>query len=266
MMLATSFLLMAAVWTITVIGAALAPMEETSNPSSVSNLKCMFYDNVSMNCTWDINKQAPPDAQYDLYYMLQYTNERKYCKSYLTHGRRKGACHVEKYNLQPIDDATICVADSRPNLMKPYCKDITPLTFYEVGPPMNIKETESHIEWEPPRGKHPLNDFIYQIQIADGSNYVKAEIETVDVEKWNIRNQLKSYSLRVRTRIKNYISRSPWSAWSESVNIETETERKHVFENLDSDRSYFCCGAAAADVPLQKVQVIQKPVSTNPRS
>ncbi|XP_067841838.1 interleukin-5 receptor subunit alpha-like [Heptranchias perlo] len=224
MLLAPSFLIMAIIWTITVNGTALTSSKEMSNQPCYplhDNLSCIFYDNSCMNCTWEINEKAPPDAQYRLFYTLKYSKKIKNCTNYHKNGRRNVTCHVQKFELNPFDKATICVAESSQKLTNPYCKDIVPVICYKSSPPINVKVTESEVEWEHPGGKHPSNFFFYQIRITDWSNNVK-KIENVQLEKWNIGNRMKSYSVQVRARINNGLHGSLWSDWSQPVNIEPE--------------------------------------------
>ncbi|GCB73999.1 hypothetical protein scyTo_0003083 [Scyliorhinus torazame] len=209
------FLILAILWTIAINGAALTSSDDTNNrTSSIANLSCLFYDNTKMNCTWDIDGKPQADARYILSYMMNGKNRSKINKS----GCSNAACHVQKFELFLFGKIKICVQLSQ-SPAKPHCIIILPVTYYKASPPIQVKINESKVEWEPPGGIHPSEDFFYQIEITDRSDDVK-KIKDVESTKWSIENWNKRYSVRVRAKINNHISDSVWSDWCQAVNID----------------------------------------------
>ncbi|XP_038674952.1 interleukin-5 receptor subunit alpha-like isoform X2 [Scyliorhinus canicula] len=209
------FLILAILWTIAVNGAAPTSSDDMNNrTSSIANLSCLFFDDTKMNCTWDIDGKAQADAQYILSYMVNGKHQSKINK----YGCSNTACHVQKFELFLFGKIKICVQLSQ-SPAEPHCIVIVPITYYKVSPPIQVKINESKVEWKPPGGIHPFEDFFYQIEITDRSDGVK-KIKDVESTKWSIENWNKRYSVRVRAKINNYLPDAIWSDWSQAVNIE----------------------------------------------
>ncbi|XP_078078648.1 interleukin-13 receptor subunit alpha-1-like [Mustelus asterias] len=216
MLFALSSLILTIPWTIAADGAALTSSEGKDNHTpAIANLSCFFHNTSQMNCTWDIDGQAEPDAQYT----LSYSNERNHREI----GCSSHSCHVQNFELFIFRNVKICLTQSSQNPAKRQCIVILPVTYYKSNPPVKVKVNDTEVEWEPPEGHHPSPDFYYQVEITDRSNNVKMT-EGMKLTKWTIENCKKRYSVKVRAKVLNHITDSLWSDWSQAVNIEPKKD------------------------------------------
>ncbi|XP_060682261.1 interleukin-21 receptor-like isoform X2 [Hemiscyllium ocellatum] len=181
----------------------------------------MFYYYQQMTCTWGIRAQAPADAQYCLSYGIsdvQNTQSRTISRK---NGWRNVTCHVQDVGFNLFNVMQICVTELGQNFSKLHCIDLTPVNYYKVSPPINIRVKENEVIWDEPEGNHPSHGFYYQIQVTKRSTNVM-KIENVTSNSWNIENRKQSYSVKVRARINNHLDFSIWSDWTEAVIAEAE--------------------------------------------
>ncbi|XP_042190369.1 uncharacterized protein LOC103177101 [Callorhinchus milii] len=64
------------------------------NKSWIQNVSCIFYDEIYMNCTWDISESAPQKQQFVLYYKNHKKRFAK-CKSQRSGDRGHASCYLQ---------------------------------------------------------------------------------------------------------------------------------------------------------------------------
>ncbi|XP_067841834.1 interleukin-5 receptor subunit alpha-like [Heptranchias perlo] len=194
--------------------------------ASIDNLSCIFYDTY-MNCTWDINKKAPQNAQYFLSYRLANEDNLNNCTNYHKDGRRNVACYGHKYERNLVNEVNICVSESSNKSTLPYCRNMNPGLFYKLYTPINvtININTDEVKWTLP-GKNSNSDcYTYQINITNWSDHVQ-KVENVSSTKYVIsRDQEKRYSVQVRGTVNdNCFQSSLWSDWTKPLHIGSDSK------------------------------------------
>ncbi|XP_072900295.1 interleukin-5 receptor subunit alpha-like [Hemitrygon akajei] len=211
------------IWMITMNGSPSASAVEMGNLSfSIHNMNWLFYNENHMTCTWDVDGTAPPDTQYCLSYRLEEQTHFAPCHE-IELG--KVACHVHSFKEHPFDSISFCAMGSSQQSNATHCRNIIPVIYYKVSPPVNVTVNGSEVVWEPPIGKHPSEKFIYQIQVKDLHSKV-TKVEELNLTKWAINDLTRSYAVQVRARILHFLDEKGkdfvWSDWTDSVITEKE--------------------------------------------
>eukprot|EP00062_Callorhinchus_milii_P006849 gi/632947841/ref/XP_007889267.1/ PREDICTED: interleukin-13 receptor subunit alpha-1-like [Callorhinchus milii] len=217
----TCLLLAASVWlgTVSAVTKSIALPPEMGaripNKSWIQNVSCIFYDEIYMNCTWDISESAPQKQQFVLYYKNHKKRFAK-CKSQRSGDRGHASCYLQGvtsyYNILylRIKASKIIVFET----------DIEPLLdFYKLRPPINVTVLKNNaITWENIPFKIFEECFTYQLNFTTSNGWFT---ETSDWNNYNLEKKLNTFTVKVRSRVGEFYCGDSqiWSDWSESVNV-----------------------------------------------
>ncbi|XP_078078640.1 interleukin-5 receptor subunit alpha-like isoform X2 [Mustelus asterias] len=195
--------------------------------ASVDNLTCIFYDNHSMNCTWNITENAPQDTEYLLSYRTENTDNVHSCTNNQQDEWRNTACRGLKYNRNLIPRVNICVSESSNKTKYPYCRNIVPAAYYKVDTPINVTVNKStdEVNFELPKMHYQASCYVYQINITNWSDHVHKVINVNSTKYVISRDHKKRYSVQVRATTSSICYRSfLWSEWSKSFTFEPDAK------------------------------------------
>lgn len=218
------FLQVGMIWIITFNGfSSTTPEGMGEQSSSIHNLTCLFYDKNRMNCSWNIYEASTPDTEYRLSYEL--FKEWFYAPCG-TMEPGKVTCLVRDFDQNGYNEIRVCAMESQHHLPMTHCINVLPVLFYKASPPVNVMVKGSKVVWSPPTGEHLSCHFKYQIQITDVDTK-GSMMEDLNMPKWDIDDQSKSFSVQVRARIDHFLP-SPgdlmWSDWTDAVITEKQTD------------------------------------------
>eukprot|EP00062_Callorhinchus_milii_P006841 gi/632947825/ref/XP_007889258.1/ PREDICTED: interleukin-13 receptor subunit alpha-1-like isoform X1 [Callorhinchus milii] len=223
-------LLATSVW----LGAVSAVTNSTASPpemgawipnkSWIQNVSCIFYDEIYMNCTWDISESAPQNQQFVLYYK-NYNERFAKCKSQRSGDQGHASCNL--HGVTSYYNILYLRINASENIQ--FEKEIDPpLDFNKLRPPINVTVLKNNtITWENIPFKIFEECFTYQLNFTTSNGWFT---ETSDWNNYNLEKKLNKFTVKVRSRIgEHHCGDSQiWSDWSESVTVEKEPEPKNT--------------------------------------
>nr|XP_033781756.1 interleukin-5 receptor subunit alpha isoform X2 [Geotrypetes seraphini] len=197
--------------------------------TSVTNLSCVIYteisNNTAMDCSWLAGEEAPEDTQYFLFY--RYNMHLGECQKYSTshEGKRQSSCHFAKTDIQITEDSIVVIyvnGSSKHSTIKSFDQLFNPSTIERINPPVNItvlrKQESLCAEWLKPVAVWPSPCFTYEINVSD---WVTGSRKLLTVETNSICMRIDSqnrFSVQVRAGGNHRCGNSKqWSAWSKPV-------------------------------------------------
>ncbi|XP_051881487.1 interleukin-5 receptor subunit alpha-like isoform X2 [Pristis pectinata] len=194
--------------------------------ASVDNLTCIFYGNTYMNCTWDINENAPENEQYILSYRKEQTSDMYNCTNYRMSGARNTGCVGHKYDIDLSYEIIICISELNNKTKLPYCRKVKPYYFHKLNNPINVRINKStdEVTWNLPEVNFGPSCYKYQLNITNWNDKEDQKVKNTSVAKYVIsRDKTKRYSVQVRALVNDICLESTiWSDWSKPLIIEMD--------------------------------------------
>uniref|UniRef100_A0A4W3JHE7 Type I cytokine receptor cytokine-binding domain-containing protein n=1 Tax=Callorhinchus milii TaxID=7868 RepID=A0A4W3JHE7_CALMI len=221
-------LLATSVW----LGAVSAVTNSTASPpemgaripnkSWIQNFSCIFYDEIYMNCTWDISESAAQNQQFVLYYK-NHNKRFAECESQRSGDRGHASCYLQ--GVTSYRNVLYLRVNALENIL--FETDIEPLLdFYKLRPPINVTALKNNtITWENIPSHFNSICFIHQLNFTTWNGMF---VKTSERNVYNLELELDKYTVKVRSQFNKYCANSElWSDWSESINVEKEPESKN---------------------------------------
>ncbi|KAM8977109.1 interleukin-5 receptor subunit alpha-like [Pelodytes ibericus] len=198
----------------------------------IYNTSCYIYNVTSLNCTWDIKKEAPEDAQYS--FSLREGAHWLPCKYYLTNQENRNmGCHLKHVFANVTKNKMrlrIVIKLSRHGM--DFFKNFRIANIQILNPPLNIsllyENRKRKIQWIQPPTLEDLSSFCfgYQIQLFEvKKNELFRFFNTSDTEYiLSDLDQNKKYSVQIRGQNEHCAKSKFWGQWSEPVFIGKDNE------------------------------------------
>ncbi|KAG8137410.1 hypothetical protein E2320_004645 [Naja naja] len=199
------------------------------NGTSVENVDCIVrsytFKNPTMNCTWNVGKNAPPDTQYFMYLAYHKATDNE-CPHYISNtlGRHIG-CYFPEVIANQYRVVITINGSSRDLPIQSYVDDFRLYDKEQFRPPQNITVDYSsplyyNVQWEPPPNSRKLGSDCFVFQIKDER---RNTIMNVTGKTYNFAKPAK-YILRIRSvgHFMCPISKAMNGEWSEPIEFGTD--------------------------------------------
>ncbi|XP_063813424.1 interleukin-5 receptor subunit alpha-like [Pseudophryne corroboree] len=198
----------------------------------ISNVSCAIYNLTNLNCTWDLKKDAPEDANYS--FGLRLRSRCLACKQYLKkHGKNNG-CHMKDLlSTYQHENLHYKIRIQFFNHLYNFTKTFRTEMIEILNPPVNISVSSVNgninFSWYTPPSVKPTPTYCFQYQIKvieTQTNILFKDIPDIEMEEYTFSDldKDKKYSLQIRAR-KNHCAKSKyWGEWSKPVYIGKDTQ------------------------------------------
>ncbi|XP_063289427.1 interleukin-13 receptor subunit alpha-2 [Pelobates fuscus] len=213
-----------------------------SPDSKIEDFQCIYYDWETLNCTWRHGKQIRPDVTYEFLYWYKGLAEKKSCDSYLAVDGINLGCVFQKNKLGLHTEFFVHVtgtSDLNPIRSSYFILQLQDLV--KPGSPEEvtirmIKANELILEWEPPRGRVPVQCLVYEIHSKDKDDIWKINTEQREtIIKLNSSNEI---CTRIRAKVNMFCANDGfWSEWS------PETCWKEPPSKYPNSQMYYVAGS-----------------------
>ncbi|XP_053329926.1 interleukin-13 receptor subunit alpha-1 isoform X2 [Spea bombifrons] len=212
----------------------------SGNPkTAVRDFSCVWYDYEYINCTWHPGTEAPPKANYSLFYWLksqssdmalkpvhpmifeEFLETGKVCHHYNYKDGTSIGCYFEYqqlYNLEDSEEMQIVVTDRLQKHIRPFVSYVKVYQIVQLSPPTitNISWTENALSviWTVAKGK--IKDLNFEVIITDITNGKHKEFKLTGINSKEFPDiyPYADYTVKVRGRIREILGSYPWSEWS----------------------------------------------------
>ncbi|CAI5772183.1 interleukin-5 receptor subunit alpha-like [Podarcis lilfordi] len=199
--------------------------EEGPEGTSAENLSCVIYTVhvTSMDCTWEVGRNAPNDVQYFLN-LIYFENDGESieCPQYKNNelGRHVG-CHFPNMKV-PENHITLQVTgSSKESPIQTLDHQAWPFDYEKLAPPqcitVNCRELLLYckVEWKPPPTATTNADYCFKYQIKDELR--NGIITKKTGETYHLFLKDKEYILKLRAAGQYCTVGEEWSDWSELI-------------------------------------------------
>ncbi|XP_029462374.1 interleukin-13 receptor subunit alpha-2 [Rhinatrema bivittatum] len=200
------------------------PSLEGTLESKIKNFRCIFYNWVYVECTWQPGTNLPPEANYELYYWYYGMERAMPCANYTQSNKINVGCIFQNQDLVTYTEIFFCVTGS---------PESTPLrSSYSLLKLQNIvlppapeqlllarslaKPDEIVFEWKPPEGEAPPQCLQYEVQFKAAADTWKSMPIQMETEFTFLEPKLNhTFCARVRGQVNMYCADDGfWSEWS----------------------------------------------------
>ncbi|XP_029453388.1 interleukin-5 receptor subunit alpha [Rhinatrema bivittatum] len=208
------------------------PPPPGSEGTSITNLSCVVYAEVSnkvaLDCCWLAGQEAPEDIQYFLFYRYKMYLEE--CQEYHMDQdeKRHTGCHFSNTHINIMKGSNIVIyinGSSKSSIIKPFDQLFDPNNIERINPPMNVtvlvKKDTLYVQWMKPISLLPNPCFLYEINISEcltgNSKLLRVEAVSMQIPM----DSSGRHSVQVRAGGRELCGKSKqWSAWSQPVYTE----------------------------------------------
>ncbi|NXK06098.1 CSF2R factor, partial [Herpetotheres cachinnans] len=143
------------------------------NGTTIENFACIIFNVSFMNCTWHVDRTAPGDTQYFLYWRTSVNEDFTGCQNYITDdcGRHTG-CSFQNVTIEnKIACFLVNGSRSAQNILS-YNNISDYIIVEKLTPPLNVTVncTEAsygcEIRWQPPRTSHVKKRACFKYEIV----------------------------------------------------------------------------------------------------
>ncbi|XP_065741243.1 interleukin-5 receptor subunit alpha [Phocoena phocoena] len=212
-------------------GTSIVNLTCTTNTKANNSTHLRPYQ-VSLHCTWLVDKDAPEDTQYFLYYRYgSWTEEcQEYSKDTL---QRNIACWFPRtfINSKGRDLLAVYVnGSSEEAVIKPFDELFALHAIDRVNPPAKvtaeIEGTCLSIQWEKPVSAFPVHCFDYEVKIYNTrKGYFQTEKMTTNTFI-SVIDGISEYSIQVRAAVSSVCRAvGPPSDWSEPIYVGNDEQK-----------------------------------------
>ncbi|XP_038604520.1 interleukin-13 receptor subunit alpha-2 isoform X5 [Tachyglossus aculeatus] len=204
----------------------------------VQDLRCVYTNWEQLLCTWRPGEDAPPEADYHLYYWYHGLAQAQVCEDYILAGGRHVGCRFPSLQEAEYQDFNICVNgsfSSPPTSLQPTYFTLQLQNIVQPRPPEGLtlkpKDPEGPLlEWQPPHGLIPPACLEYHIQ-GKGPLGVLWEHRSADPKVALPQPEPGGAAtcVHVRARVNMFCAQDGlWSEWSAELCLPESESRPQV--------------------------------------
>ncbi|XP_075449431.1 interleukin-5 receptor subunit alpha-like [Ascaphus truei] len=202
-------------------------------PEYICNVSCIIYNLTSLNCTWQIQKDAPKETQYS--FSLRHRSDVFACQQYLTNQEKKNiGCHMKDVFSNAVKGGNlgrkieIQFSSHEVHLFKTFVT----ANIEIFNPPINVSlspvNEDIKIRWSPPLTvqSYSKNCFQYQIKLSETKKNPLIRVISSTEEEYLFADldKHRRYSIQIRGRQKQCAKSKFWGEWSKPVFIGKDNE------------------------------------------